>query len=76
MIMELSTMTPMDVSTRIDRALRKDEGLQADIAGRDMPQEVTVTNELSEYFLFYDMTPNHAEATNMIVTRNTRDVST
>lgn len=51
-------MTPAEVASRIDRALRSDEGLYEDIAMRDMPEEVKVSGELAQHFLFYDMAPS------------------
>lgn len=48
-------MAPADVASRIDRALRSDAGLYEDIAEKDMPEQVTVSRELTQHFLFYDM---------------------
>jgi len=55
-------MEPAEVAERIDRALRADAGLMDDIESRNMPEEVTVTKDVTQHFLFYDMAANHAEA--------------
>jgi len=59
---EYKPMTPDEVAGRIDRALRKDAGLKDDIAGRDMPDEVKVTGQVSQHFIFYDMAASKARA--------------
>ncbi len=55
-------MEPAAVADRIDRALRSDEGLVDDITERDMPGQVTVSRELTQHFLFYDMQPSNNTA--------------
>jgi hypothetical protein len=55
-------MTPSEVAGRIDKALRSDAGLQDDIESRNMPDEVTVSKDVNQHFLFYDMSANHAES--------------
>lgn len=59
---EYTPMAPAEVAARIDRAFRKDVGLQEDITAKDMPESVTVSNGITQHFIFYDMKPNHAEA--------------
>lgn len=59
---EYSPMSPSEVAGRIDRALRADAGLESDLEGRDMPDEVTVGSEMTQHFIYYDMTGNKAES--------------
>lgn len=51
-------MGSAEVADRIGKALRSDKGLNDDIANRNMPEQVTVSGELTQHFLFYNMTPS------------------
>jgi len=50
-------------SDRIERALRRDKpALPEDVKNRELPDEATVTDNLTQGFVYFDMEPNHADA--------------